>query len=263
MARIGWLVKGVMFILMGFLAFKVLAGELGEEPDMQGAISTIAEEPAGLVALWGVALGLLFYAFWRLTVSILDTEEYGSDLKGTLRRLGFAVVGGFYAFLGASLVTTLVAGRARQEGGEDVTPWVAQLFELPIGPWLLGAAGVITIGVGLFQAIRALRPEYEEQWDEEKMTAFSKHLGKPLSRIGMPARGVAFGALGYYLIRSAWTHDPEEAKDMGETVAALAEEPILLAVAAGGLILYGLHCLLNARYRTIGGEQEKSKRDVA
>lgn len=250
--RLGWTVKGLIFTFMGFIALRILSGEHSEDDaDAQGVISLISKEPGGEILLWGLAVGMVAYGMWRLMVGAFDTEEYGRDLKALGRRGSFIVVGVFYNFLAASLAVRLISGAADPSGDEDVSLWVARVLELPAGPVLITIAAVVTVGIAIGQVVMGIKAPYEEQWDEEKMSAISRKAGKPISRVGLVARAVAFGAVAFFLFRAGFEDSPDEARDFGETVSALAEEPALLVTVAVGFIFYALHCLLNARYRRI------------
>jgi hypothetical protein len=255
--RFGWSVKGLIFIFMGFLALRILSGEASEEDaDAQGVISLISDEPGGEVMLWGLAVGMVAYGLWRLMVGAFDTEEYGRGLKALGTRGAFVAVGIFYNFLAISLATRLIGGSPDPSSDEDVSLWIARVLELPAGPVLVTIAALITLGVAIGQIYQGVKAPYEDHWDEDKMSAISRKVGKPISRIGMLARAVAFGAVAFFLFRAGFEESPDEARDLGETVSALAEEPALLVTVAIGFIFYALHCLLNARYRRIRASQD-------
>lgn len=251
LARLGWMVKGILFSLIGFLALRGAAGRPDEDADPEGVFALIGDEPYGQALLWGIAAGLLFYGLWRLAVGIFDMEEKGTNWMGLARRAGFIGVGAFYLFLSAWLGSALAVGDTRPDG-EDYTTWAAQIMELPAGPIFIAIAGFITAFAGLFQIYRAYTAPYEDHWDHERMTGISRWFGRWFARFGVAGRGGAFIAMAYFIVRSAFEERPEEARDLGETFSALAEEPALLAILGIGFAAYGLHCFLNARYRTIG-----------
>ena len=75
--------------------------------------------------------------------------------------------------------------------------------------------------------------------------------GRP-GRAGDGARGLAFGLIGGFLVSAGWHASPDQARGLGGALAALASEPAgawLLGGVAIGLMGYGLHMLVSARYR--------------
>jgi hypothetical protein len=80
-ARFGIAARGIVYVVVGVLAVQVAAGAGGKTTDQQGALNTIAEQPAGTVLLALVAIGLLGYASWRLLRAALGGSGGQDDLK--------------------------------------------------------------------------------------------------------------------------------------------------------------------------------------
>jgi hypothetical protein len=75
-----------------------------------------------------------------------------------------------------------------------------------------------------------------------------------MSRLGHAARGVIFPIIGGSLIAAANRARASEAQDFGEALRELASLPfgsVLLGIVAVGLLAYGVHMLLVARYARI------------
>src|SRR5688572_23936883 len=82
-AKTGLVTKGVVYCLIGVLAFMAafnISGGRTQDASKQGIFQVILEQPFGKFLLGLVALGLLFYAIWRLIQAIKDTENKGHDL---------------------------------------------------------------------------------------------------------------------------------------------------------------------------------------
>ena len=72
------------------------------------------------------------------------------------------------------------------------------------------------------------------------------------ARLGYVARAIAFGVIGAFLVLGGVESNPEEAKGLAGALSTLAAQPFgpfLLALAGLGLIGYGIHSLIAARYR--------------
>ena len=69
-ARAGYVIGGVLHLLIAYLIFRIALGS-GGNADQTGALGTIADTTAGNVALWAVAVALVPLTLWRLAETIL------------------------------------------------------------------------------------------------------------------------------------------------------------------------------------------------
>jgi hypothetical protein len=252
LARTGYAVKGLVYGLVGFLALRAALGAGGETTDAQGAISAIGDEPFGEALLWLVAVGLAGYSLWRFIQALGDPDHEGSDAEGLVKRVGYAGSGAIYAGLAYSTLR-LVTGNG--DGGNGASSWTAMLMEQPLGPWLVGAAGLVTIGIGVYQFVRAYRASFFDRFRKGSMSAAERTWTRRLGRFGLAARGVVFGIIGAFLLQAAFRANPGEARGIGGALDALAAQPYgpyLLGAVSLGFVSYGVYCGLQARYRRIG-----------
>ena len=64
------------------------------------------------------------------------------------------------------------------------------------------------------------------------------------------------GIIGAFLIRAAWTFDPDDAAGLDDSIRQLAENPfgaVLSAAVGFGFIAYGIFAALSARHRNLEG----------
>ena len=66
LARVGFLVKGVLYVVIGALALQVAAKTGGRVTGTRGALTTVLGQPFGRTLLLVVVVGLLGYAAWRI-----------------------------------------------------------------------------------------------------------------------------------------------------------------------------------------------------
>ena len=89
LVRIGFVTRGVTYGVIGgiTMALAAGAGAAPAAPSQQGALSLIAHAPAGAVALAVMAVGVLFYALWKLgegvlgQLGVLHPEAEPADLR--------------------------------------------------------------------------------------------------------------------------------------------------------------------------------------
>src|SRR4051812_35146598 len=75
-ARLGFVGRGVVYIIIGILAIQIATGDNGgQEADKQGALQAIADKPFGEVLLLLLAVGLAGYALWRFSEAIWGKRD--------------------------------------------------------------------------------------------------------------------------------------------------------------------------------------------
>src|SRR4029434_8648379 len=83
-ARVGFLVKGVLYMVIGALALQVAAKAGGRVTGTRGALTTVLGQPFGRALLLVAALGLFGYAAWRVLQGFFDPDRLGHDWSGPL-----------------------------------------------------------------------------------------------------------------------------------------------------------------------------------
>jgi hypothetical protein len=73
LARLGFVAKGLVYALIGILAFQVAMGDT-ERTDQKGALQAIAEKPGGGFVLWLMVVGFFAYALWRFSEAAYATK---------------------------------------------------------------------------------------------------------------------------------------------------------------------------------------------
>lgn len=252
LARIGFAARGLVYILIGWLAFDVAANG-GEPTDNQGALGTIVGAPAGHALLAVCALGFFGYAVWRLTEAAVDPENRGQKLKGRFERLGYAISGLSHIVLGfaaARLALRQTSAEQGSPGDQSAESWSAWLLDQPGGVFLLIMVGVVFFVVAGAQAVKS----YKARFDELDGDVPAPHYVRWIGRCGYAARALVFAIIGWFVITAALNHNAEEAGGLGQALSTLRaqhEGALLLSIVACGLGLFGVFSLVEARYRRI------------
>jgi hypothetical protein len=256
LARVGYVAKGIVYLIIGGLSAKVALGDGGSTTDRNGALRAIHEQPFGKFLLAVVAIGLVGYALWSLVQAVVDPEHEGTGAKGIAARVGYGVVGISYAALAVAAVQ-LVIGSGNGGNSSDTTTkdWTARLLSLPFGPFLVVLAGLIVIAVAGYLFYRAYKADFKKSLDLASAGATTRDSVIGLGRAGYSALGVVFGIVGVFLIIAAVRDNAGAAKGLGGSLQELARQPyghVILGVVAIGLIAYGLFSFTQARYRRLG-----------
>jgi hypothetical protein len=240
--RIGFAARGLMYLIIGYLALR-----FGRAEGNEGALATLAEG-SGKLLLGIMALGFVAYGVWRLSEALVDTEGHGSDAKGRAARIGGALSGVIH--LGLAIVAANLAfgrgGGSAAGGGSGAEQGAATALALPGGAALLLVAGAGLIGAGLWQLVRAAKADFLRHLDGR---AAGQPLVMWLGRAGYAARGIVFVIIGWSLLQAGLSDRAAEAGGMSQALGSLSG-PLLAAVALG-LLLFGLFSFVEARYRRI------------
>jgi uncharacterized protein DUF1206 len=250
--RLGYAANGLVYVLIGVLAVQAVLGRGGDTTDPAGALGHVIQAPFGRVLLAVVAVGLAGYALWRMLQAALDTEHQGSQFKGMVARCGYAIAAFTYAGLAFSAVAMLTGGTAQpgeDQSAQDRTAW---LMSQPFGAWLVVLAGLVVVGVGINQFVLAWRGTLDRQLQTGGMDSRLREVVSLAARLGNTARGIAFGVIGAFLVLAGVQARPDQARGLGGALNALAQQPFgpwLVGLVGVGLIGYGVHMLVAARYR--------------
>ena len=253
LARLGYASKGVVYCLIGVLAFQAAIGTAGRITDTHGAFSTVLSQPYGRVLLGLIAVGLMGFAVWRLIQSFADTESEGSDAKGLFLRAGYAASAIFHLLL--AVEAGRLSMRLGDKGGGDALPhWTTRVMSKPVGAILVALAGAGLIGYGLYQLYMAYKTMLGKKLDLSRLSSNTRTFVVRASRLGLGSRGVAFVIIGGFMIQAARSGNPSEARGMAGALRSIESAPYgkwVLAVVALGFVGYGIYQCVNARYLRI------------
>lgn len=249
LARAGLVARGVVYLVIGFLALKVAFGEGGKTTDQEGAMKAITAQPLGKALLVLLAIGLAAYAIWRLTRAIVGHGAEQED--DTMDRVSAGASAGAYAILCVTAVEILVTSGGGSSSPKETTSGV---LGWPGGPVLVAVAGIVLIGVAIYQGYKGLAKDFLEDANTGEMSPTSKKAYTALGLFGHVARSVVFALIGYGLIKAALDYEPKEAVGLDGALQKLADSspgPVLLALVAAGLAGFALYSIADARYRKV------------
>ena len=168
LGRLGWLAKGMVYVLAGILAAAVAARSVGwnssvapdGEASPTGAIKEIATFTGGRLLLLALAFGLVLYALWRLFTAFAPG---GSGAEAVATRIGYGVSAILY--LTFSLTALALARRptANADGNKKVVDLSAQVMSHSVGRWAIALAGLIAIGAGIYRIVKGLKGDVETE----------------------------------------------------------------------------------------------------
>jgi Domain of Unknown Function (DUF1206) len=251
LARVGFLAKGVLYMVIGSLALQVAARAGGRLTGTRGALTTVLRQPFGHTLLLVAAIGLLGYAAWRVLQGLFDPDRRGDDWRGLAIRASFVARGVVHAALGWQAFR-LYRGLSGSSGTSE-REVAAEAFQWPLGDWVVVLAGLGLIGFAAQQIYAAITCRLERNLDVEEMRREAGEWAVGLSRFGVAARALVFAVLGWKIVVAGWSHDPSEVGSMASSLRTLAGQPgelgrWLFSVTAAGFVAYGFYEIIHARY---------------
>ena len=250
LARVGLAGHGVIWLLVGVLAVLLAAGSSNGETDQTGALQQLSAQPGGEVVLWALAVGLAAYGLWHLLQVFTGPMSAKDEAK---ERVACAVRAVVYLGTAASAVKTVTEGHPRSQARSQQS-WTAKLMQHTGGQFLVGAIGLVVIGVGVYLVQKALRTKFEQELDLSTASPTTRKVVVFLGKWGGGARGVVVGLAGVLLLVSAVQYDPKKARGVDGALRALRDTPVgpwLLGLVAVGLLMFGAYGVSEAKFRSL------------
>jgi hypothetical protein len=247
-ARFGFVAKGIVYALVGVLAFQVALGDK-ERTDQKGALQKVAEQPFGTLVLWLMAIGFFAYALWRLSEAAWGRRDETDEKKRTAKRIGSAANGLVYLAFGFLAVRTATGSSSTEQ-----STWTARVLNHSGGKTLVIIAGLIVVAIAVGLAIQGFKTNFDKHLDKSRMSARTHSAATRLGQVGYIARGAVFALVGIFIVKAAVDHQPGKAQGFDTALKSVADAPFgkfLLMAAALGLICFGAYCLVEARYRRL------------
>ena len=240
-ARAGYVVSGVLHLILGFVIVRIGLGSSGEA-DSSSALSALRDAPAGAIVLWASAAAFLGLALWQL----FDAFRGARDAKDRAKSGGKALMYGALAFSAASIAM----GSGSSNGDQQAQGLAATLMGAPAGRLLVGALGLGILAGGVYHVAKGATRKF--LGDLKPLPG--KELGagvRTLGTVGYIAKGIALSAVGVLFVIAAWNADPEQAQGIDggiETLLGIPAGTVIVVLIGLGFAAYGLYSFARARF---------------
>jgi len=253
--RLGYVVRGVLYAVVGILALRVaLRQGGGEATDLTGGLLFLINNSLGRLILVVVVVGLTAYSLWGFLRAIYDPLHRGSDAAGYAARFGFLTSAFSYGVIVVFALQILVgSGGASGAGTQKM---IISILEHPAGGWVTVGIGLAAVGFGIGEFVEAVRAPFKNDLKGAEMTASEMDLAVGLGRFGTFARGVTFLIIGWSVVQAGVNHNPAQVQGFGGAFLFLLAHPyghLLLGIIALGFVALGLHSLACARWIRLMG----------
>jgi hypothetical protein len=250
LGRAGFLARGIMYVVIGWIALQIAFGHSRQQADRTGALHALGSTPFGEAALWILVVGFIGMTLWRLSEAIWPAGE-GRKASARALSLAKAVT---YAVIAYGVLKYAIGLGAPQSSNKQSVDLTATLLRYTGGQVLVVVIGLVLIGAGLYLGYEAWRERFLKDMQLGQLKTRTRRIVEWLGRIGGVARGIVFITAGVFLVVAAVEAKPGQAKGIDSSLRVLATTPAgpwLLALVAIGLIMFGLFSCCEARFRRL------------
>lgn len=243
LARIGFVVSGIVHVVIGYTAGRLAWGGGGGQADQSGALASLASNPGGVVLMWVIVIGLLALVLWELTLVVAPTV---GD-RGTKDRVTAGGKAVMYAALAYTALQFAIGSGSSSSSEESSQDFTSTLMQQPAGRWLVGAVGVGVLVVGGYHVYKGVSRGFLDSLEEDPGRAATV-----LGIIGYPAKGIVLALVGVFFLVAAVQKQSEEASGLDGALKSLRDQPFgpyLLTLVALGLAAFGVYCFARARHQ--------------
>lgn len=256
LGRIGLASRGVLYALLALLALDLAIDRRpSHQPDSQGALRLVADQPFGEGLLVLLGLGFGAQAVWRVSQAVSDRERVGRSPVGLAERLGFLGIGLLYAGLALVAVTVAVGDESAAPGADGNEQRTAQgVFGWPLGRELVFAVGAGFLAGAVGTAVYALSGKLDDRLPAGSMSRRARMVARTIGIGGYLSRAVVLALVGVFLCRAAWEHDPGKTRGLDGALLELVQAPhgpFVLSIVALGLLAFAAWSFVEARYRDV------------
>jgi hypothetical protein len=251
LARTGLISKGVVYCILGTLAFLAAFEIYDESTTYTGKedVSRIIGHYTGeciIIAL--IAVGLLSFTAWRIMESISSSNHPYKEKTPAIRARYF-FSGLVYFSVAVYAITYLFVNNGRSSNGSSDI--VTRLLLLPSGKLFVFICALCIAGIGIYQGYYGLSENYRKH--VSKLNVSSKKTGILLrsARIGYISRGIVWLMIAFLLINAAVHSNAHQAGNSTRLFGFIERSPFgsyMLGILGLGLIFYGVFNFIRARY---------------
>lgn len=251
LVRLGYLAKGLIYILIGVLAARVALGIRGGRlTDASGILVTLLHQPFGTLMLALIGVGIVGYAVYYIFEALADLRGKGSGVRGWIDRSLTVIKALAYGTIGLEALNIVLRDRPPDGGAEQSARLV---MRFPLGEVVLVLVGLGITIYGLTQLRLVWQGQVDDDIDAGRVRREAPWLLR-FGRIGIAARSIILLLMGATLLWSGLRERPSDADGYSEALRTIASfHPWLLAAIAGGLFCFGVYQLCHARYARIVG----------
>ncbi len=241
-ARVGFVVNGVLHLLIAYIALRVAWTGAQGNADQSGALGLLADSTWGRLVLWVGVFGFAALALWQLTEAFIGASRVDSKEQAAARGKALAKAVVYLALAVSSYSFAQGSGSSSKSQSKDFT---ASLMSQTGGRVLVVVVGLVVIAVGGYHVYKG--------WKRKFLEDLVGHPGTTVERLGVAgyiAKGIALAIVGLLFCVAGFQKQASKATGLDGALKSLREQPFgtwLLTLVALGIAAYGLYSFARAR----------------
>ena len=247
---LGYIAKGIIYLLIGVFAVQAAVFYDREATGTYLSLTSLAEQPLGKLFVFMLAIALMGYVLRRLfQIILLPRYSTISGFERLFKQAGYMMSGLSYAGVAYSALNIALKTGEYDNTAEDLAD---ELFELPIGEWLIFLGGIAVLTVGILYIWGAYTGSYISEFESSDIHHRLEKWTRRVGKYGVAARGVSFVITGIFIVQAALVGNSEFAGGLQNALQALVAQPLgelWLGLIGLGFVAYGLYMFVAAKYR--------------
>ena len=217
--------------------------------DESSMLAILNDVIVGKILLWIIMVGTACYIVWRIFEAVTDPYSYGKDWGGLSKRSGI-VLSTFADLLivYAAIKVLLGIGNIQQSGEpQEERAFVASLLSESWGTSAVTAMGVVVLVTAVVQFIYGVTRGYKERLDIDHYSKAGKAIIHFLAGVGFCSRGIIVGITGYFLLKAAFTRQPEYVVNTDKAFDFIGDDvgSVYFILVALGTVCYGIFMIIH------------------
>ncbi|HUP14401.1 MAG TPA: DUF1206 domain-containing protein, partial [Niastella sp.] len=199
----GCMATGIMYAAIGVIALLSFLKLRYGGADEASMMAILANYAVGKIVICLILLGTLCYIVWRLYETVTDPYEYGSNLKGGIKRAGIALSTIADILIVYAAVRVLLGVSHFQSNGqpEEERAMVTKMLKGQ-GQWPVIGIGLVYMFTAIIQLWYGISKGYKERVNIERFSATLRKMVYILAWAGYAARGIVLGIIGFFFLKA-------------------------------------------------------------
>lgn len=244
--RVGLVSYGTVHLLIAWLAAQLALGDRSGQVSGNGALHQLASTSLGRISLYVVAAGLAALVVWQVFEALVGHRST-DEPKRTGKRVISAGKAVIYGALGVGAVKTATGSSS----GSSTDTFTARLMAQPFGAVLVGAVGLVIIGIALGMLYRGWSETFRRDIGASGQIGADGSAYVMFAKVGYTSKAVALGIVAGLFLWASVTNDPDKSGGLDQALLKVLHQPYggaLLGAIATGIACFGLFCFAWARH---------------
>ena len=259
--RAGLMIRGVLYMVVGWLAFKFALGWSSGVVDISGALVSIYSQPWGGYVSWVFVIGLMAYSLWGWIRVFYNPFGKSKGWNGVALRGGYLISAVSYLTVSLFAIQLNLQMNSRH-GTKLVNDPMFYLLNQSWGVMIFRVIGVIMIGAAVMRLISGLKRSFVREIDINTLAVWTRRLIVMTGVVGSIVRSIVYGVIGYFFWDAQARLQGLDSAGVDEALYFIYQVPYgkwILLVISLGFGLFGLYSLLvgwRLRYTLVTNEEQ-------